>query len=173
MKDRDGHPFAQLALNFEAFRSFHIFQIDAAKGWLQRRYDSDQTINVIFRNLDVEYIDAREFLEQNRLAFHHGLGSERTYVAKPQYRRAIRYHRNEILPHGERRSLAGIGGDRKARRGNARRIGKREIMLRPKRLGRHDLKLAGAWHAMVEQRARRDIGTDGVGHEPGSFWIMG
>src|SRR5215469_1118915 len=38
-------------------------------------------------------------------------------------------------------------------------------MLCPKRLGCYDLKLAGPRRTMVKERARRDIGTYGAGHE--------
>ena len=37
-------------------------------------------------DLDVEHVDAGEFLEQHRLAFHHRLGRERADGAEPEHR---------------------------------------------------------------------------------------
>ena len=169
VKHRNRHAFAQLALDLETLRRLDILEIDAAKRWLQRGYDVHQPVDIGLRDLDVEHIDPGEFLEQNRLAFHHRFAREGTDVAKSQDRGAIGHHPDEILPYREFGRRAGIDGDREACRGDAGRIGKRQIMLRPKRLGCHDLELAGARRTMVEERARRQIGTDGIGHRPAFY----
>ena len=147
------HAFAQLALDLETFGRLDILKIDTAKGWLQRGHDIDQAIDIVFGDFDIENIDPGEFLEKNRLAFHHRFAGQRADVAEPQDRGPVGQHRDEVLPDGEVGGCMGIGGDRKACGGDAWRIGERQIMLRGQRLGRHDLKFAGARRTVVEQRA--------------------
>ena len=43
-------------------------------GRLQRRHDLDELVGVQAIDLDVEHVDAGEFLEEDGLAFHHRLG---------------------------------------------------------------------------------------------------
>ena len=40
-------------------------------------------------DLDVEHVDAGEFLEQHALAFHHRLAGKRADVAQAEHRRAV------------------------------------------------------------------------------------
>ena len=110
-------------------------------------------------DFDIEHVDPGEFLEENRLAFHHRFAGERANVAEAQNGGAVGDHRDEVLPDREFGRGAGIGGDREAGGGDAGRIGEREIMLRGKRLRRLDLEFAGARRTMVEERARRQIGA--------------
>ena len=77
VKDRDRHAFLELALDLETFRRLDVFEIDAAEGRLQRGDDFDETVDIGLRHFNVEDVDAGEFLEENRLAFHHRLCGER------------------------------------------------------------------------------------------------
>ena len=83
VKHRNRHAFAQLALDLETFGGLDILKIDAAKGWLQRGHDIDETINIRLRDFDIENVDPGEFLEENRLAFHHRFASQRANISQP------------------------------------------------------------------------------------------
>ena len=83
MEDRDLHPLAQLGLDHEAFRRLDVLEIDGAEGRLERGDDVDQLVGIVLVDLDVEDVDAGEFLEQDRLAFHHRLGGERADAPSP------------------------------------------------------------------------------------------
>jgi hypothetical protein len=45
---------------------------------------------------EIDRVDVGEALEQHRLAFHHGLGGERTAIAEPEDRGAVGDHGNEV-----------------------------------------------------------------------------
>ena len=95
----------------------------------------DHALDVRRVDLDVEHVDAGEFLEQDRLAFHHRLGGQRPDIAEAEHRGAVRDDGHEILPRGQFGGLARIGGDRLAGGGDARRIGERQVVLGAERLG--------------------------------------
>ena len=157
MKDRDAHAFAQPAFHFKTFRRLDVFQIDGAEGRFQRGNYLDQFIRVFFVNLDVNRINAGEFLKQNRLAFHHGFGRQRTDGTKPQHRRAIGNHRHQIAARGIVKGSARVGGYRLARGGNAGGISQAKIPLGFHPLGRHDGKLPGTGQPVVIQRGFAEI----------------
>ena len=96
VEDRDLHALAQLALDDEALRRLDVLQVDAAEGRLQRRDDVDDPVGVGGVDLDVEHVDAGEFLEQAALALHHRLAGERPDVAEAQHRRAVGDDRHQI-----------------------------------------------------------------------------
>ena len=100
------HALTQAPFNLKTFRCLDVFQVDAAKGGLKACDDVDKLFDSGFSHLNVKDVNARKFLEQNRLAFHHGFCSQRPYVAKAQYRRAVGNHRNQI---GARRIECSIG----------------------------------------------------------------
>ena len=157
MKDRNAHAFAQPAFHFKTFRRLDVFQIDRAEGRLQRGDHFDQLIGVFFVNFDVYRINAGEFLKQNRLAFHHGLGRQRTDGTKPQHRRAIGDHRHQIAARGIVKGSAGIGGYRLTRGGDTGGIGQAKVALGFHPLGWRDGKLPWSGQPVVIQRGFTEI----------------
>ena len=135
------------------------------------------------RDLDVEDVDAGEFLEENGLALHHGLGRQRADCAEAEHSGAVGEHGDEVLSDGQIGGLGGIGGDGLAGEGDARRIGEREIALVAERLGRLNLQLAGPRLPMEVQgvgfeivlvfarhEARVPLKSGGdIGLKPGAF----
>ena len=96
MEDRYLHAFAQLFLDIETFRRLDVFEIDAAERRFEGGDDVHQLVRIAFVHLDVEDIDAGEFLEQDGLAFHYRLGGERADVAKPKHRSAVSDNRYQV-----------------------------------------------------------------------------
>jgi proteasome lid subunit RPN8/RPN11 len=130
------------ALDVEALRRLDVLEVDAAEGRLQRRHHSIMRRGRPLVDLDVEHIDAGEFLEQDRLAFHHRLGSERPMAPRPSTRGAVGDDADEVAA---RRAVsragrpgptgsAAISSSQAAR--DARRIGQRQVALVAERLGR-------------------------------------
>ncbi len=165
VEHRDLHALAQQALDLEALRRLDVLEVDAAEGRLERRDDLDQLLRIAAVDLDVEDVDAGELLEEDRLAFHDGLGGERPDVAEAEHGGAVGEHRDEVLADGEAVGFRGVGGNGEAGGGDARRIGEREVALRGEGLGRLDLELSGARHAVVGERGRREVGGDRIGHQ--------
>ncbi len=164
MEHRDIHARLELRLDLEAFRRLDVFQIDAAEGRLQRCNHADDVIDFGRVDLDVEAVDAGEFLEQDRLAFHHRLGGERPDIAEAEHGGAVGHHGDKVGAAGEFGGLRGIGGDGFAGRRHARRIGQRQIALVGERLCRLDFKFSGPWQAMINERARAQIVRKRGGH---------
>ena len=120
MKHRDVEALAQFALHLEAFGGLDVFEVDAAKRRLQRGDDLDQTIRIGFVQLQIEHVDAGEFLEQHRLAFHHRLGGQRADVAQTQDRAAVGDHRDQIAAGREAEGIGRVFDDLFTGGGHAR-----------------------------------------------------
>ena len=73
MKHWNTHALAQLTLDDKALGRLDILKIDPTKGWLKARNNFDKFVWVLFVDLNIEYINASEFLEQYRFTFHHRL----------------------------------------------------------------------------------------------------
>ena len=162
VEHRDLHALLQALLDLEAFRALDVLEIDAAEGRLQRRHRLDHAIDGVGGDLDVEHIDAGEFLEQDRLAFHHGLGGERADIAEPQHGGAVGDDRDQIGARGERSGFGGIADDLGAGRRDARRIGQREVALVGERLDGLDFEFPGTRKPVIGQR--RVVQVFGIGH---------
>ena len=107
VEDRDLHPLAQLALDVEAVRCLDVLEVDAAERRLQPGDGLDHLLRVGLGELDVEHIDAGEFLEQAGLAFHDRLARQRPDVAQAEHRGAVGDHGDEIATRRKRRASAG------------------------------------------------------------------
>ncbi len=164
VEDGDLHALAQHALDLEALGRLDVLEVDAAEGRLQRGDDLDQFLRVRAVDLDVVDVDPGEFLEQDRLAFHHRLGGERADIAEAQHRRPVGEHRHQILADGERIGFGRVGVDRHAGDGDARRVGETEVALCRERLGGLDLELTGTRQSMVGKRGGGEVRGDGIGH---------
>ena len=157
VEHRDLHSLAQLALDVEAFRRLDVLEIDAAERRLQRRDDLDQLVRVAFVDLDVEAVDARELLEQHRLAFHHGLRGKGADRTQPEHRRAVGDHADQIPARGEVARLGGLADDLVARGRHTGRIGQRQVALVGEMLGRRDRDLAGRKLPVILERGGADF----------------
>ena len=157
VEHRDLHPLAKLALDVEALRRLDVLEVDAAEGGLERGDDVDELVGVALGELDVEDVDAGEFLEEDALAFHHRLGGERADGAQPEDRGAVGDDRDHVAARREAARLPGVLDDRLARRGHARRVREREVALREQRLGRGDFDLSGDREAMIVERGFAEV----------------
>ena len=157
VKDGNVHPFLKAGFDREAFRRLDILQIDGAERRLQERDGIDEGVGICGIDFDVEHVDIREFLEQDGLAFHHRLGCKSADRAKPQHGRPVGNHRNQIAARGVIERLARVGGDFLARRGDAWRIGQRQIALVDHPLGGLDRQLAGLGMPVVVECAAIEI----------------
>ena len=108
VEDRDLHAAAQLALDVEALRRLDVLEVDAAEGRLERGDHLDQLVRIGLVDLDVEDVDAGELLEQDALAFHHRLGSERTDGAEPEHRGAVGDDADQVAARGVAERRRGI-----------------------------------------------------------------
>ena len=144
MKHRDAHALAQFALDDEALRRLDVFKVDAAKGGLKAGDDLDQLVGILFVDLDIEDIDAGKLLEQNRLALHHRLGSQRPDIAQPEDGGAICDHPDEVTAGGVTEGVRRIADDLLAGGGHTRRVGQRQVALVRQRLGGGDRNLSRA-----------------------------
>src|SRR5690606_23663112 len=144
MEDRYHHARAQLLLNVEALGRLDVFQVDAAQRGLERGDDVDEFVRVVFGELDVEHVDAGEFLEQAALAFHDRLGGQRADVAQPQHGGAVGDDAHQIGPRGVfRRRVVTLVENGHAGRGHARRVRQRQVVLVGQGLGGHYRDFAG------------------------------
>ena len=138
MEDRNLHALPQRALDVETFRGLDVLEVDPPEGRLEARHDLNQLVRVPLVDFDVEHVDASKFLEQTGLSLHYRLAGERTDIAQTEHGGAVGDHRHQVGARGKRRRLVRIIPDGKARIGNARRIGERQVALIHQALGRRD-----------------------------------
>ena len=143
VEDGNAHAGLRLLLDVETFGALDVLEVDSPEGRLEGDDDVDQPVDVGLRHLDVEHVDAGEFLEEDRLALHHRLGGERSDRAEAEHGGAVGEDGDEILARGVDRSRLGIGCDGLAGECDAGRIGERQVALVGERLRRHDLELSG------------------------------
>jgi hypothetical protein len=157
VEHRNLHPGLQLLLDLEALRALDVLKVDPAERRLQRRNRFHHALDGVGCYFDIEHVDAGELLEQDRLAFHHRLGRERADIAETEHGRAVRHHRDQIGPPGERRRFRRVGNDLLAGRGHPRGISQRQVALVGERLGGLDFELAGPRVAVERQRGGAEI----------------
>src|SRR5690606_22961721 len=120
----NAHALAQLLLDVEALGGLDVFQVHTTQGGFQCGNDVDQLVRIGFVQLDIEHIDAGEFLEQAAFAFHDRLGGQRADIAQTQHGGPVGDHGNQV---GARGVLGGgffaFGVDGHASRCDAGRVG--------------------------------------------------
>src|SRR5574340_323565 len=121
VEDGNAHAGLRLLLDLETFRALDVFEIDAAECRLERDDDVDELVDVGLLDLDIEHVDAGEFLEEDGLALHDRLRRERADGPEAQDGGAVGQDRNEVLARRIKRRRARVGGDRLAGKGEDRK----------------------------------------------------
>jgi hypothetical protein len=163
VEDGDVELAPQAPLDLEAARRRDVLEVDPAESRRDRLHDRDDLVGVGGVEADRPGVDPGELLEEHRLALHHRHGRLRADVPKPQDGRPVGHDGDRVLLDRERPHLVGVGGDREAHAGDARRIGHREVVAR---LHRHlvlHLDLAAQVH---EERAVGDVHDGDPGDVP-------
>ena len=96
MHHRNVQLLFQFSFDVKTLRRFDVFQVDAAKGWLQRFYDLHKFFRVLFIDLNIEYINVSEDFEQYAFAFHDRLARFGANISQTQYCRSIADHRHQV-----------------------------------------------------------------------------
>src|SRR5207237_9572780 len=109
-------------------------------------------------DLDVEYVDAGELLEEDALALHHGLAGEGADVTEAQDGGAVSDDGDEVALVRVAVRVVGRRLDAQARRRDAGRVGEREVALRRDGLRRDDLGLARPRVLVVLERGGVEAG---------------
>ena len=146
---------AQNAFDFETFRRFDVFEVDAAEGGGEGTDDRDHFFHRGSVYFDIEHVHVGKFLEQHAFAFHDGLGGERTFVAQAENGCAVGDNADKVGFGGQLVSSQRVARDFDDCVGDAGGIGKREIALGLQRLGGDNLNFAGATGAMVFEHVLR------------------
>ena len=162
VEHRDVEALLEAPLDLEALGSLDVLEVDCAEGRLQAGDGLYQRVDVAFVDLDVEDVDVGELLEEDRLALHHRLGSERADGAQAQHRAAVADHRDQIGSDGVVPGPCRVLRDLLAGRGHARAVGKRQIALRAHALGGMDAELARLGLAVIVERRLTQVFRHGV-----------
>ena len=149
VEHRDLHALAQHFFDVETLRRLDILEIDPAERGLQRSDHLDQFHRIEFVHFDIEAVDAGEFLEQHRLAFHHRFRGERADGTQPEHRRAVGDDADEIATRGQVARLGRVAHDFLAGDCDPRGIGQRQVALIDQALGGGHRNLPRLGQAMV------------------------
>ena len=157
MEHRDAHAALQRFLDLEALRRLDVLKVDPAECRLQRRHNINEPFGIGGVDLDVENVDAGEFLEQDRLTFHHRLGRQRADIAQTQNGSAVGDHGDQVAARRQFFSLGRVLFDRGAGRGDTRRIGQGQIALGRQGFGCFDRELPRRGGAVIFECGFTDI----------------
>ena len=142
MENRNVEFFAQAALDDEAIGRRDILEVDAAPGRADIAHGTDEVFCVRRVHFDVETVDVRKALEEDRLAFHHRLRGHRTEIAETENGRAVGDHRHEVSLGRIVVRQVFVSGDRQNRNRHTGAVSQRQVALRAHRLGRDHRDLA-------------------------------
>jgi hypothetical protein len=156
VEDRDLELGPQPLLDLEAARGRDVLEVHAAEAGRDRLHRGHDRVGVLGVQADRERVDARELLEQHRLALHHGQGRRRPDVAQAEDRGAVGDHGHGVALDRVLEGLDRVFGDRTAHARDAGGVGHREVVARLERVLVAQLDLA----ADVDQQ--RPVG--GVDH---------
>ena len=131
VEDRNVELFLQSLLDGKAARGGNVFQVDAAKhrGNAADRFDNLLHVGRIEANR--KPIHPRKFLQELRLALHHGNRSARPDVTKPQDRRAVGHNRDGVAFDCQPMGVFGRVVDRLGHPGHARGVRHRQLIAGP------------------------------------------
>jgi hypothetical protein len=119
VEDRDVEFLAQGVLDVEALRRLDVLEVDAAEGGRDELAGADDLIDALRVEADRHRIDAREALEEDRLALHDRQARARADVAEAEHGGAVRHDGDHVAL----RRVVVDGGrillDREAGRGDA------------------------------------------------------
>ena len=116
VEDRDIDQLAQALLDDETLGRLDVFQVDAAEGRRDQTHGVDDIVDVLAVDLQVDGVDIGEALKEDRLAFHHRLGAERTQIAQAQNGGAVRDDRHHVAARCVIEGQVLVAGDLQARR---------------------------------------------------------
>ena len=149
VENRDGHLAYQLFLDVKTVRCFDVFQIDPPECGLQQSDGPDELVRVTGIDLDIEYVQVGEALEENGLPFHHRLRCQRADVPESQHRGPVRHHPDQTAAGSIFKRKVWIFLDSQGRNRNPRRVRQAEVGLRHTRLERNHLDFSGPGFAVV------------------------
>ena len=144
MEDRDLHGLAQRLFDVEALGRFDVFEVDAAKSGLEQLAELDDLVRVVRIHFEIEHVDIGEAFEQNTLAFHDWLASERADVAQSEHGGAVAHDRHQIAARGVLVSVMWVLLNFQAGVRYSRGVGQAEIALGAAWLCRCDFDLSRA-----------------------------
>ena len=111
VKHRDVQLRLEFALDVEAARGGDVFQVDAAEAHGQVLHGRDDLLRVLGPQADRVGVNAGEFLEEHRLAFHDRHGGFGADVAQAQHGGAIADDGDGVAFDGKLPGLARLGGN--------------------------------------------------------------
>jgi hypothetical protein len=143
--------FAQPPVDFEAFRGFDVFEVDAPERRGYRLHRADECLGIGFVDFDVEGVDVGVSFEEHAFTFHDGFACQSSDIAQSQDGRAVRNDCYQIAFVRVTVNLFGVSFDFAARSCDAGRIGQRQVVLRVIGLRRYDRDFPWAAFAVIAQ----------------------
>jgi hypothetical protein len=84
MENWNVHHFLELLLNIKAVWALDVLQVDTGEAWRKILDTVDEIIWVLGVDTEVNTLNSSEFVEQNRLSLHDGLGGQSADIAEAQ-----------------------------------------------------------------------------------------
>ncbi len=140
--DRYAAFLLETAFHLKAFRSFYVFEVDAAESGRDAFDDFHEFSGVFFIYFDVECVKSGEYFEKEGFPLHDRLSGERPYVAEAKHCGAVGNDAYKVAFIGVSVCVGRILFYFEARICHTGGIGEGKIMLRTIRFRRHDFNLS-------------------------------
>ncbi len=146
---RDVALLDQSTFDLKALWRLDVFQVDTTEGDGDTLDGVDERLWAFRVDFDVEHIDTGETLEQNTLAFHDRLGSQRAQVTQAEDGSAVGNDCYQIALAGVLVGQLWIASDFTYRLGDARAVGQGQVASSRSRLGELDAQFPRTRLSMV------------------------
>lgn len=98
VEDGNLHGLLERLFEVEAFRSFDVLEVDAAKREFQQLAQLDHVFRIVAADFEIKHVHVGKPLKQHALPFHHGFPGKRSDITQPEYRRPVAHHRDQLSP---------------------------------------------------------------------------
>ncbi len=149
VEDGDVDTLLQLALDVEALGRLDVFQVDAAEGGGNHLAKANDLVGSLALTSMSKTSTSAKRLKSTALPSMTGLRGQRAAVAQAENGRTIADDGDQVALGRVVVGKLGMIGDLEHGKGNARRIGQRQIALGVHRLGGHDFQLAWSSLGMI------------------------
>ena len=142
MENGDITNLLEAALNLKAARSGNILKVNPAEAARDQADGAHNLIHVLGAHTDRNGVHIRERLEQGAFSLHNGHSRLGADIAESKHGSAVRDDGDGVSAARQGKALLGMFLNLETGRGDAGRVGEREIVARLQRSAANDLNLS-------------------------------
>jgi len=127
VKDRDGQRGPRAVVDLQTLGRPDVLEVDSAEGRLEHAHGVDDRPRVIRVQLEIEDVDVRQPLEEQRHPFLDRLGGQGPHVSQARHGGTVGHNRDEVAARRVAPGRPGIAGDDAGRKNRAGQVGQANL----------------------------------------------